>query len=129
MLLNENESKAICDKLLGFIKADDAEVSVFSEDFSHLRFAANGFTTSGRRENATAERDPLDQTRSAARRRRMTWMTLRSKRQSQKPSGSRGFLPWTRNTCRQSGRSVIKPTRRLRARNGEHFAYGPRPGH
>ena len=54
MLLNENESKAICDKLLGFIKADDAEVSVFSEDSSHLRFAANGFTTSGRRENATA---------------------------------------------------------------------------
>src|SRR6266576_3683720 len=54
MLLNENESKAICDKLLGFIKADDAEVSIFSEDFSHLRFAANGFTTSGRRENATA---------------------------------------------------------------------------
>jgi predicted Zn-dependent protease len=54
MLLNENESKAICDKLLSFIKADDAEVSVFSEDSSHLRFAANGFTTSGRRENATA---------------------------------------------------------------------------
>ncbi|MEO8428930.1 MAG: TldD/PmbA family protein [Verrucomicrobiota bacterium] len=54
MLLNENESKAICDKLLGFIKANDAEVSVVSDDFSHLRFAANGFTTSGRRENATA---------------------------------------------------------------------------
>jgi predicted Zn-dependent protease len=35
--------------------ADDATASVQSEDFSHLRFAANGFTTSGRRENATAE--------------------------------------------------------------------------
>jgi predicted Zn-dependent protease len=53
-MLTEKESKAVCDKLLGFIKADDAEVSVSSEDFSHLRFAANAFTTSGRRENATA---------------------------------------------------------------------------
>src|SRR6266516_3391064 len=52
MLLTEKESKAICHKLLGYSKADDAEVSVTSEDFSHLRFAANGFTTSGRRENA-----------------------------------------------------------------------------
>src|SRR6059036_2190439 len=54
MLLTEKESKAICDKLLRLTKADDAEVSVSSEDFSHLRFAANAFTTSGRRENATA---------------------------------------------------------------------------
>jgi predicted Zn-dependent protease len=54
MLPTEKESKAICQKLLGFTKADDAEVRVSSEDFSHLRFAANGFTTSGRRENATA---------------------------------------------------------------------------
>src|SRR5713226_3741116 len=54
MLLAEQESKAICDKLLGYTKADDAEVNVSSEDFSHLRFAANGFTTSGRRENAIA---------------------------------------------------------------------------
>src|SRR6266571_6008061 len=53
MLLTEKESKAICQKLLGHTKADDAEVSVSSEDFSHLRFAANGLTTSGRRENAT----------------------------------------------------------------------------
>src|SRR5213594_3325400 len=54
MLLTEKESKAICDKLLRLTKADDAEVSVSSEDFSHLRFAANAFTTSGRRENASA---------------------------------------------------------------------------
>ncbi len=54
MLLTEQESKRICQKLLGLTKADDAEVRVGSEDFSHLRFAANGFTTSGRRENATA---------------------------------------------------------------------------
>jgi predicted Zn-dependent protease len=54
MLLTEQESNAICDKLLGYTKADDADVNVSSEDFSHLRFAANGFTTSGRRENAIA---------------------------------------------------------------------------
>src|SRR6266581_1332300 len=51
-MLTEKESRAICDKLLGYAKADDAEVSITSEDFSHLRFAANGFTTSGRRANA-----------------------------------------------------------------------------
>jgi len=54
MLLTEKESKAICDRILGYTKADDAEVSVSSNDFSHLRFAANGFTTSGRVENASA---------------------------------------------------------------------------
>lgn len=53
-MLTEKDSKALCDKLLRFTKADDAQVSVSSEDFSHLRFAANAFTTSGRRENATA---------------------------------------------------------------------------
>ena len=53
-MLSEAESKTICDKLLRFAKADDAEVSVSSEDYSHLRFAANGFTTSGRREDASA---------------------------------------------------------------------------
>jgi predicted Zn-dependent protease len=54
MLLTEKEAKRICDKLLGYCTAEDAEVSVGSEDYSHLRFAANGFTTSGRREGASA---------------------------------------------------------------------------
>src|SRR5437764_1480461 len=54
MLLSERETKSICDKLLSWTKAEDAEVSVSSDDFSHLRFAANGFTTSGRREDASA---------------------------------------------------------------------------
>jgi predicted Zn-dependent protease len=54
MLLTEQQSKAICQRLLGHTKADDAEVRISSEDFSHLRFAANSFTTSGRRQNATA---------------------------------------------------------------------------
>jgi predicted Zn-dependent protease len=51
MLLNERESKALCDKLLAYVKADDAEVSVNSGLFSHLRFADNSFRTSGRRED------------------------------------------------------------------------------
>src|SRR2546425_3633893 len=54
MLLSEKETKAICDKLLSCTQADDAQVSVVSDDFSHLRFAANSFTTNGRREEAFA---------------------------------------------------------------------------
>ncbi|HTD67894.1 MAG TPA: TldD/PmbA family protein [Candidatus Limnocylindria bacterium] len=53
-MLTEKESKAICEKLLSYTKADDAQANVDSEDFSHLRFAANAFATSGRRENVTA---------------------------------------------------------------------------
>src|ERR1051326_6638961 len=53
-MLTEKESRAICNKLLTLTRADDAEVSVSSEDYSPLRFAANAFTTSGRRENASA---------------------------------------------------------------------------
>src|SRR6267143_5906330 len=54
MLLSEKEIKSVCDQLLSCCKADDATVSVQSEDYSHLRFAANGFTTSGRREDGSA---------------------------------------------------------------------------
>src|SRR5436305_1469001 len=54
MLLSESEIRSICDQLLSLSKADDMEVSVESEDYSHLRFAANGFTTSGRREDVSA---------------------------------------------------------------------------
>jgi predicted Zn-dependent protease len=51
MLLSETEAKAICRKALGYVKADDAEVGVRGEKFSHLRFAANEFSTSGYRED------------------------------------------------------------------------------
>src|SRR5687768_248499 len=54
MLLTEKEARTICDKLLGYVKADDAIVSINSENYGHLRFAANAFTTSGARENVTA---------------------------------------------------------------------------
>ncbi|MEZ5426622.1 MAG: TldD/PmbA family protein [Pyrinomonadaceae bacterium] len=47
MLLNEQEARRITDKILSFVKADDAEVSVRSEKHSHLRFAGNAFLTSG----------------------------------------------------------------------------------
>jgi predicted Zn-dependent protease len=53
MLLNEKEAREITEKLLSYVKADDATVSVGSENYSHLRFAANSFTTSGARENTT----------------------------------------------------------------------------
>ena len=51
MLLTENEARAICEKLLSYVKADDAAVGVGSENYGHLRFASNAFTTSGAREN------------------------------------------------------------------------------
>jgi len=54
VLLDEREARAITSKLLGYVKADDAAVSVSGEEYAHLRFAANAITTSGRREDATA---------------------------------------------------------------------------
>lgn len=53
MLLTETEARAICEKLLSYVKADDAAVSVNSENYGHLRFAMNAFTTSGARENTS----------------------------------------------------------------------------
>jgi len=53
MLLTETEARAICEKLLSYVKADDAVVGVTSENYGHLRFASNAFTTSGARENVS----------------------------------------------------------------------------
>ncbi len=53
MLLSEKETSAICKTVLGFTKAQDAQVQVTSQQLAHLRFAANRFTTSGRRENVS----------------------------------------------------------------------------
>ena len=41
MLLSEKEARALTEKLLSYVKADDAVVGVGSESYSHLRFAAN----------------------------------------------------------------------------------------
>lgn len=54
MLLTEKEAKSITDKLLSYVKANDASVSVNSDNYSHLRFARNAFLTSGERENRSA---------------------------------------------------------------------------
>jgi predicted Zn-dependent protease len=51
MLLTEKDGRAICEKLLSYVKAEDAVVNVNSENYGHLRFAQNSFTTSGSREN------------------------------------------------------------------------------
>jgi len=53
MLLSEKDARALTEKLLSYVKADDAVIGVGSENYSHLRFAANAFTTSGARENTT----------------------------------------------------------------------------
>src|SRR5512145_3059374 len=53
MLLTEKEARTICEKLLSYVKADDAVVGVTSENYGHLRFASNAFTTSGARENVS----------------------------------------------------------------------------
>jgi hypothetical protein len=38
MLLTEKDTRSICEKLMSYVKADDAVVSVSSENFGHLRF-------------------------------------------------------------------------------------------
>jgi hypothetical protein len=52
MLLTEKEAKAATDKILSFVTANDAAVSVSSDKLSHLRFARNAFLTSGQRMDA-----------------------------------------------------------------------------
>lgn len=54
MLLTEKEAREITEKILSFVKADDAQVSVSSERNSHLRFARNAFLTSGNTVERTA---------------------------------------------------------------------------
>ena len=54
MLLTEKEAKNITDKVLSLVKANDASVSINSSETSHVRFAENSFTTSGKRESRGA---------------------------------------------------------------------------
>jgi predicted Zn-dependent protease len=53
-LYSEDEARRVTARMLSFVKADDAAVSVDSETYSHLRFAANNFATSGERRNRSA---------------------------------------------------------------------------
>ncbi|HEX4947075.1 MAG TPA: TldD/PmbA family protein, partial [Blastocatellia bacterium] len=47
MLITEQDAKAVCQKILGLVKADDAQISLNSSAQTHQRFAANTFTTGG----------------------------------------------------------------------------------
>ncbi|HEX6125349.1 MAG TPA: TldD/PmbA family protein [Pyrinomonadaceae bacterium] len=54
MLLNESDARALTEKILSFVTATDAAVSVGSDKLSHLRFAGNNFLTSGTRVGRSA---------------------------------------------------------------------------
>lgn len=54
MLLTEKEAKNITDKILSLVKANDASASVSGSETSHVRFAENSFTTSGKTERRGA---------------------------------------------------------------------------
>lgn len=54
MLLTEKEAKSITDKILSLVTAGDAAASVSSSETSHVRFAENSFTTSGKAERKGA---------------------------------------------------------------------------
>src|SRR5688572_24284625 len=54
MLLNEQETKAFTEKILSYVKADDASAGVGSDKLSHLRFAGNNILTSGSRVSRSA---------------------------------------------------------------------------
>jgi predicted Zn-dependent protease len=54
MLLTEKEAKDVTTKMLSLVSAGDAQVSVSSSETSHVRFAENSFTTSGKAERRGA---------------------------------------------------------------------------
>ncbi len=54
MLFTESEAKKLTEKILSYVKADDASASVGSDKLSHLRFANNNFLTSGSRVGRSA---------------------------------------------------------------------------
>jgi len=54
MLLTEQEVRALTEKILSMVNADDATAGVGSNKQSHLRFAANNVLTSGSREGRSA---------------------------------------------------------------------------
>ena len=55
MLLNEPDAKRTCDKLLSYLRADDAVVRVRSNSDSHVRFASNTITTNGSSEETSVQ--------------------------------------------------------------------------
>jgi len=53
-MLTEKEAKAATDKILSYVTASDATVTVSGDKLSHLRFAHNSFLTSGERISRSA---------------------------------------------------------------------------
>jgi len=54
-MLTEAQAKVLTKKVLGYVKADDAVVYIRSGSASHLRFASNTITTTGRSEDTSIE--------------------------------------------------------------------------
>ena len=50
-LLNQDEAKRICDRVLGFSKADECRVSISGARTGNIRYAQNSVSTAGLSEN------------------------------------------------------------------------------
>src|SRR6476619_2647238 len=49
--LNQEEAKRICDRVLGFSKADECSVSITGSRTGNIRYAQNSVSTAGLNEN------------------------------------------------------------------------------
>ncbi|MEO6285860.1 MAG: TldD/PmbA family protein [Dyadobacter sp.] len=47
IILSESEAKALCQKVLGYSKADECEINILGEERGNLRYARNEVSTSG----------------------------------------------------------------------------------
>jgi len=50
-LLNKEEAKRICDRVIGFSKADECSVSIVGTRTGNIRYAQNSVSTAGLNEN------------------------------------------------------------------------------
>src|SRR6476619_4795962 len=50
-LLNQEEAKRICDRVIGFSKADECSVNVSGSRAGNIRYAQNSVSTAGLNEN------------------------------------------------------------------------------
>ena len=51
-LLNQDEAKRICDRVMGYSKADECRVTISGERSGNIRYAQNSVSTAGLVENA-----------------------------------------------------------------------------
>ncbi|MDO8438909.1 MAG: DNA gyrase modulator, partial [Telluria sp.] len=52
-LLNQEEAKRICDRVIGFSKADECRVGISGSRTGNIRYAQNSVSTAGLNENMT----------------------------------------------------------------------------